>query len=387
MMRSSYDVGSRRRLAAQLAVLIAAVAVANAQREAWNDLTYYDWLRRAQRGEIMLRGRSPDPVRIQGPATGTWSSGSSFTVSLSWTPGNGNQLMLIVSTMNNSTTIITVSSVSQTGVTWTFQKSGSYSGSYSKDAEIWFGVVGSNPGTNVTVNLSSTPGSGAAGVACEYTGLLTSGMLDKTASNYSSSQVSSGNTGTTATTTQNSELWVGAIGGGYSTETYSSPTNGFTIVQGSGWACYLEKIVSATGTANAGASFSPNQAYAACIATFIASPVTNINVSDTGLGSEGAGSQATLELSDSGLSVDTVLRNFTIVGCVRDSGSNPVAGATVWLFRTSDEAFIAATTSDANGNYVFPLTDTSTQYFVRAHLDSYLGDRVWGTTDRTLVAS
>lgn len=133
------------------------------------------------------------------------------------------------------------------------------------------------------------------------------------------------------------------------------------------------------------------------------SSTVNKNVSDSGTGSESAVqpalpmsdvaagtdvlSEREFQLPDSGLAVDAAIRNYTITGTVKDALGNPVAGATVWLFRTSDEVFIASTTSDANGVFVLPLSDQSTQYFIRAHLDSYQGSRVFGTTDRQLVAS
>lgn len=128
------------------------------------------------------------------------------------------------------------------------------------------------------------------------------------------------------------------------------------------------------------------------------------NLSDSGTDSESMASTSTLPMADSGagvdvlsekdfgvlesgLALDAVLRQYTITGTVKDASGNPVPGATVWLFRTSDEAFIQSATADANGVFVLPLSDISTQYFIRAHLDSYQGNRVFGTTDRQLVAS
>lgn len=78
---------------------------------------------------------------------------------------------------------------------------------------------------------------------------------------------------------------------------------------------------------------------------------------------------------------------YQISGITRDSGGNPLGSCTVWLFRTSDETFIASTISDAStGAYAFTgLPDTSTQYFIRAYKDG--SPNVFGTTDRNLVAS
>lgn len=79
------------------------------------------------------------------------------------------------------------------------------------------------------------------------------------------------------------------------------------------------------------------------------------------------------------------VRQYSIVGIVRDSTGTPLSGATVWLFRTSDEAFIAETTSAGDGSFMFPVASTSTEYFLRAHLDG--APRTFGTTDRTLVGA
>jgi len=76
---------------------------------------------------------------------------------------------------------------------------------------------------------------------------------------------------------------------------------------------------------------------------------------------------------------------FTITGITRDANGTPLGSSTVWLFRTSDKAFIAATTSDASGNYSFTVSDTTTQYFVRAYKDGT--PNVFGTTDKNLVGS
>jgi hypothetical protein len=62
---------------------------------------------------------------------------------------------------------------------------------------------------------------------------------------------------------------------------------------------------------------------------------------------------------------------------------NPVSGATVWLFRTSDKQFMDETVSDENGEYAFYVDDTITQYFIRAYKDG--NPNIFGTTDRNLT--
>ena len=78
-------------------------------------------------------------------------------------------------------------------------------------------------------------------------------------------------TGTTATTTQAKELWIGGITVEASAS-QTTPTNGFTLLDGattgvSTSVAYLENIVSTTGTASSGTTISSNS-YVGCIATF-----------------------------------------------------------------------------------------------------------------------
>ena len=208
-----------------------------------------------------------NPVtRVQGNARGT-STSTSISVTMASTPTSGNVLIATIGTKSSS--VITVSSVTQTGVTWSYVTSKTYS-LYTLDSEIWFGVVGSGASTSITVTLSGTAGNGAVADVCEYSGLATSDYLDKTASASGSSTSTS--TGTTATTTQANELWLGAITVGGLSDPQSSPTNGFSMLDGNAYfvtsLAYLEKIVSSTGTANSHTTLAGEGGYAGCIATF-----------------------------------------------------------------------------------------------------------------------
>jgi hypothetical protein len=209
------------------------------------------------------------------------TTGNSISITLDSTPTNGNVLILTfaaASTNNNPQ----IGSVVQTGVTWTRQIQ-AFSNN-AADGEIWLGVVSSGASTSITVNLSGQSGSwrAIANVA-EYSGIATN-PLDKTAT-YIEDYPGSGTnmvTGTTTTTTQANELWVGCLataattGSGYN---LSSPQNGFTLLDGLGeqFSSYaiangfLEKIVSATGAASSGATASVQSWQANCIATFKAS--------------------------------------------------------------------------------------------------------------------
>lgn len=79
---------------------------------------------------------------------------------------------------------------------------------------------------------------------------------------------------------------------------------------------------------------------------------------------------------------DYKIESYQISGVTRDSNGNPLGGCTVWLFRTSNKKFIDEKTSDGNGNYTFTVSDTTTEYFVKAHKDET--PNVFGVTDRDL---
>jgi hypothetical protein len=75
--------------------------------------------------------------------------------------------------------------------------------------------------------------------------------------------------------------------------------------------------------------------------------------------------------------------NFGFIGTVRDANNSPVAGATVILFRTSDDAKIDKVTSGADGAYLL-----TTWYYPDAHYIVAFYDGtpdVQGVTVNTLI--
>jgi hypothetical protein len=196
------------------------------------------------------------------------NSTSTITVTLASVPTNGDNLYACIAVEGTGQT---VSSISQSGVSnWTKVVSIIDSGDQA-DAELWKAEGVSGASTTVTITLTGAPAYGARANVLEYSGLASNGT-DKTAS--SSGQSSSAVTGTTTTTSHANELWLGMTAS-YSTGT-SNPTNGFTLIDGSGTGAtvcsVLEKIVSTTGTAGSGVSCNDNH-WAGCIATFLASGV------------------------------------------------------------------------------------------------------------------
>jgi trimeric autotransporter adhesin len=138
------------------------------------------------------------------------------------------------------------------------------------------------------------------------TGWLTS-PVDQTASSAAQAATTTPVSGTTSTTTQANELWIGAISAHKSTEiTYSSPSNGFTQeteAWGGGSAFYAPntgafyKVVSSTGAASVSATASISTGFGGAIATFMPSPVVQTVHSS---GTSGTSASATLASTTAG---------------------------------------------------------------------------------------
>lgn len=263
-------------------------------------------------------------TRVQGNKKGI-SNTSSITITLDSAPINGNALVAVI-TNEDISSLCTVSSISQSGVTWTKQESNSLEvpAGLFHDIEIWFGVVGSGASSSLTVTLSEVPEYGAVANVCEYSGLATSDFLDQTA--FNSGVTSPTDTGTTDETTQADELWIGAI---YARFEQYTPTNGFTLMDGATFNfhsnAYLEKIVSSTGTANSGTT-ETQERWVGCIATFKASGGATLQtVTDSlGLSDSVLRHKTLLPITDVLGLADAVLRNKTLT--IADSvGASTVA--------------------------------------------------------------
>jgi hypothetical protein len=185
------------------------------------------------------------------------------TTTLALTPTTGNVLIATIS-LNSWGNSPTVTSIAETGVIWYYATSILINAAW--DVEIWIGIVGATPSKTVTLSLSHSSAETITDIY-EYSGMLTTDYLDKTASNPGGFSAQT-DTGTTVGTSQPNELWIGAI---YAQNNQSNPTNGFTLYDGvkGTWSGlgYLEKIVSAMGTANSGTTITA-QSWFGCIATF-----------------------------------------------------------------------------------------------------------------------
>jgi len=221
---------------------------------------------------------NPSITRVQGNARGGGSS-SPLTVTLVQTPTDGNVLIAVIGSYG-STGISSVSSIEDGNgkVTWTKQVS--KNDGYYRDVEIWLGVITSGASTTQTVTLSGSLHNVVADI-CEYSGIVTSNFLDKTATHTAYS--SNPDTGTTTTTGQANELWIG--GTAIASQSQSTPTNGFSLLDGTLYGyisvAYLEKIVSLEGTANSGTTADGDNFWVGCIATFKASVTKSWNKAET----------------------------------------------------------------------------------------------------------
>lgn len=212
-------------------------------------------------------------TRVQGTARGQNQS-TTVTATLTSTPTADNFLVAVISADNTGGEVNRiVSSITQTNVSWSMQvqKTVGYF-----TLEIWLGVVSASAGKSVQANFSGNVATLAVINVCEYSGLASSGTLDKTASSSGSGTTT--DTGTTATTTHANELWIGGTHSQSWGIVQSSPTNGFTLLDGdyesywSGSQAYLEKIVSSTGTANTGTT-TGSYPWVGAIATFKAASI------------------------------------------------------------------------------------------------------------------
>lgn len=148
------------------------------------------------------------------------SSAGTVSKTLTSTPITGNTLVLFLGSQVGDKAIV-INSISQTGVTW----QQAVRSNTNKGSMIWYGVVGASPSASLTATLSGTPVSTMRGGVSEWSGLLSVGTLNSTASNSGSST-----TPTTGTITPTANQQALIIATGSSTGNSSAPTNGFTAL-------------------------------------------------------------------------------------------------------------------------------------------------------------
>ena len=216
-------------------------------------------------------------------------AGSTITITLGASPTNGNCLIIAVAIASG---IRVVSSISQTGASWTKQiQHNNSNGSGNTEVEIWAAFNVSSAGTGITITLSAASLNAVARCS-EFSGVATSSALDKTASDDDSTDPANmDNGGSGVTTTQANELWVTAYS--LMVSTGMSGTGGITDDGTGTWASGLgagsfgggnidivaigsnpglysaEKIVSATGNPTNNCTFASTlSGWSGVVATF-----------------------------------------------------------------------------------------------------------------------
>jgi autotransporter-associated beta strand protein len=214
------------------------------------------------------------PVRVN-TTTGNGGSGAvtTYTVTVP-APANGNTLVAVIGHRTSLTGPI-VSSITQSGATWSRAAvAGPGSGGSGITTEIWYAPNVSSAGTTVTLNFAS--GGRTACVIEEYSGVLTASPLDLVATNLGATSTAA-DTGTTGFSAQENELWVGGIAVNGNTTTLGTPNNLFTIANNSisqaGGAVdakiyALERFQNTVGFANSGGTLSASTGWSGAVACF-----------------------------------------------------------------------------------------------------------------------
>lgn len=206
-------------------------------------------------GALALQSAQAAITLVQSGTASNSVAATTLSITLGSTPTAGNIIVVAGASDTNSAASPFVSG---TGIVWMANNTG---GASSTSSLLAVGHVLS--GASATITLTFGTSGGAAIAAAEYSGV--SAWFDQSASSgASTSTAASGSTGTTSHANQ---LWVGALAGRFGTSAsgglWASPTNSFTIrgqaVSTTGTAndrmvALLERIVSSTGTANAGAT-------------------------------------------------------------------------------------------------------------------------------------
>lgn len=208
---------------------------------------------------------------VQEKASNNWTTGTSFTISGISSPTNGNFGVIY---FDGSTNTAGITSITQTGATWT---SAVVQSAGSRRAEVWYtSSVFSSGGTTITVNLNFTP-SLAAGQSAAYSEWSSTGGLtvDATANaQANSATVDAGPI--TPTSGRNALIIMGSrIGGAYS----SGPTNSFTQLTSAdagvrGYGAYL--LTSPTSGAYSTSFTAGSGAWGAAIASFVEPVVVSV---------------------------------------------------------------------------------------------------------------
>ena len=228
---------------------------------------------------------SATPTRVS-IATATATSTNSYTVIMPAQPADGNTL--IATTYYRTGAGNGVNSISQTGANWTRAVYTNGCGLFA--TEIWYASNILGASTNITVNVIGSNQSGVA--VMEYNGILTPDPVDGVACNGSAITGTSADTGATPATTQDNELWIGAVSLNNSSYTLSSVIGGFSIVTNVLGTVssktfnlnVLEKVANTTGTAHSGGTISASSIWNGVMVAFKAAQQPMLSLTGSAAG-------------------------------------------------------------------------------------------------------
>lgn len=232
-------------------------------------------------GSQAIRYGFTTPVRVQTAkgSTGTVTT-TNIGVTLAATPANGNTLIAVIAT--RGTISDRVSSITGGGVTWSRVTQATNASGIT--TEIWYGPGVSSGSKSITITQADLR---SAAIVMEYSGLVAPVSTDVVANTTGNS--TSPSTGTTASTAQSNELWIGGIGILGSTSTLSNITNSFFAVDNevttnattnrNARVYALDRVVTGAGTASSGGTLSASAQWSGAIATFKAAVQTNLTLS------------------------------------------------------------------------------------------------------------
>jgi hypothetical protein len=216
-------------------------------------------------GDLTALGTAPGVAHT----FGAFNTTTTTSLASTGTTGAGDLLVAVIR-VRNTVSLATVSGVTDSASNAWSKAAGVTQGTQA-DMEVWYAPNAAGV-TSVTATVTSA--SALAETVFDITGALTSSPLDKTATLSGSSTAAS--TGTTAATSQASEIAIAGIGWNGTTATPSGQTTGYatTAIQKStatGAATGEQaawQILTAPGTQTYGATLSASAAWTGAIATF-----------------------------------------------------------------------------------------------------------------------
>lgn len=246
----------------------------------------------------------PAIIRVQ-EVPGSWSSGTTFTVTMGALTNGNSELCTIGLSSSGSGAARTVSSIAQTGGTWTetaahaTNTTGSGGSKKGIESSIWNALNISGASTTITITISSATGMNSGWAACsEYSGMLTSNPVDVTATNTgTASPVDSGTTGATA---QADELLVASLSG-YVNAAWGTPTNSFANIDSVGTtllsSMFAQKNVGTETTSTTNASLTTPVVWVGATATFKASVTEPVRIQGNKRGTWSSGTSFTVTVT------------------------------------------------------------------------------------------